>query len=485
MAGLGLTNFGSLTAPIQPLADFDNILGNQSSPTQGAGLIGYDPSNLYPAGSVGAALGSVVYPATFSGADPLGVADSAPGINAALANHTTVYLPPGNYKIGSRLNSPPGRTLFADGQVRLFLAPGVNDHILVFANNSTHMQVYGIEFDGQKATNPGGGLGIACSGTGGGVTYVTIRECYIHDCGADGTRFFGTTVKYINCYGNTFENNGSAGLTSDDTIQFFTFHGNISRFNGTHGIGLIGTGMDGTISANSCSDNGQGTPNADNITFYNAANSRITVSANVSEGGLNNGIHGGGNDITYNGNMINGATQYGLIHRSSGTTPAVSNNVSMTGNVVSACVNTSVITAAICMSYCNASSISGNSSFGNQRDNLQIDTCANVAISGNTLRASNTASGVKFVGAGCANIAMGSNTIIDNTQDGVRVDTGTTLSTSTISANVIRTNSAYAVNVLGTDLKNIYGMNNMPNNTLGAFNGTFSGTTLQVNNITT
>lgn len=62
MTTLGFTNFGSLTAPIQPLSDFDNILGNQSSATQGAGCIGYNPAvpGGYQAGSVGAALFGLV-----------------------------------------------------------------------------------------------------------------------------------------------------------------------------------------------------------------------------------------------------------------------------------------------------------------------------------------------------------------------------------------------------------------------------------------
>jgi len=56
MSTLGLTNFGSLSAPIQPLSDFDNILGEKNSGTKGAGLIGYTPGSGYGAGSVGLAL---------------------------------------------------------------------------------------------------------------------------------------------------------------------------------------------------------------------------------------------------------------------------------------------------------------------------------------------------------------------------------------------------------------------------------------------
>lgn len=75
MSTLGLTNFGSLSAPIQPLSDFDNILGEKNSATQGAGILGYDPTNAYPAGSAGAAL-KTLSPAIPSG----GATGSRPAI---------------------------------------------------------------------------------------------------------------------------------------------------------------------------------------------------------------------------------------------------------------------------------------------------------------------------------------------------------------------------------------------------------------------
>lgn len=59
MTTLGLKNFGSLSAPIQPLSEFDDILGNESSATQGAGLLGYSSANAYAAGSVGFALNTI------------------------------------------------------------------------------------------------------------------------------------------------------------------------------------------------------------------------------------------------------------------------------------------------------------------------------------------------------------------------------------------------------------------------------------------
>lgn len=70
MTTLGLKNFGSLSAPIQPLSEFDDILGNESSATQGAGLLGYTNGISYPAGSVGSALNSSVPSGGSSGIRP-------------------------------------------------------------------------------------------------------------------------------------------------------------------------------------------------------------------------------------------------------------------------------------------------------------------------------------------------------------------------------------------------------------------------------
>lgn len=50
------------------------------------------------------------------GADPTGVADSAPAINAALAAGRSVYMPEGIYHIRSQLNAGPGSRLFGDGR---------------------------------------------------------------------------------------------------------------------------------------------------------------------------------------------------------------------------------------------------------------------------------------------------------------------------------------------------------------------------------
>lgn len=59
MTTLGLTNFGGLSAPIQPLSVFDNTLGEKNVATQGAGLLGYASATAYAAGSAGFALNTI------------------------------------------------------------------------------------------------------------------------------------------------------------------------------------------------------------------------------------------------------------------------------------------------------------------------------------------------------------------------------------------------------------------------------------------
>jgi hypothetical protein len=50
------------------------------------------------------------------GADPTGVADSAPAINAALATGRPTWLPKGRYFVRSALNVGSGGVLFGDGR---------------------------------------------------------------------------------------------------------------------------------------------------------------------------------------------------------------------------------------------------------------------------------------------------------------------------------------------------------------------------------
>lgn len=404
-----------------------------------------------------------------------GVTDDYAAIQAALTANKVVFLPSGTYRTSARLQVPAGRTIYGTGQSAIKLLDGTADHILSFANGASHVNVYDLELDGNKANNPGGGIGIACSSLGAGVSYVNIRGCYIHDCGADGVRFFGSPVNYINVYGCTFEANTTAGLTSDNTIQYFTWHGNISRFNGTHGIGIIGTGLDGTISSNVGIDNGQAIPNADNFTGYFSGNSRLSIVGNTSVGGLNNGIHFGGDNVTYSGNMVSGALFYGIVHQSSGTTPGTSNSVVITGNSVIGCQGA----AGIAISYANSGSVTGNTVLSTIGDGILAIDCANTTISGNTSRA-NSGSGIRTQTI-ATNMSITGNICTDNAIDGIRLGY---LATSVVSGNVCKTNATYGLSQLGTDTVNIYANNIFINNTVLDITGTFDLNSVFSNNTT-
>ena len=93
-------------------------IGGPFLPIAGGNMGG--PLNYYATGAT--ALRSVQDRATDVanvldfGADPTGVADSAPAINAALATGRSVYMPEGIYHIRSQLNAGPGSRLFGDGR---------------------------------------------------------------------------------------------------------------------------------------------------------------------------------------------------------------------------------------------------------------------------------------------------------------------------------------------------------------------------------
>lgn len=98
------TNFANLTSP-QSLAIFDQVLGNTTSPTQGAGAIGFSPALPYGTGTVGLALAGFVSATSF-GADPTGIADCTAAIVAASQLYKFIYFPPGTYKTSATITIP-------------------------------------------------------------------------------------------------------------------------------------------------------------------------------------------------------------------------------------------------------------------------------------------------------------------------------------------------------------------------------------------
>jgi len=396
-------------------------------------------------------------------AGPIAAAISAA---AARGNGAPVFLPAGTYLIGQKLTIPSNISIFSNGGAKVRVADNVNDHAFQINSGASKVKISGFEIDGNKANNAGG-CGIACTGTG--ASYVTVQDMHIHDCDADGVRFVGSTsVNNVIVSGCVAENNGSAGITSDNTIQYFTWVNNIARNNGTHGIGLIGIGLDGTITGNEAHDNGQGTPTADNFTGYNSSNARIVVSSNVSRGGLNNGIHFGGNDISYIGNIATNATQYGIVHSSSGG--AVSNAATITGNVS----RSNSGAAGIWIENCNSGVVSGNICSSNSAGHgILITACSNLSISGNTCR-SNGVDGIRNDTASSSMSIIG-NTCSSNGGDGLQIDN---VSSSTISGNTSISNTGYGINSASGDANNVIESNNFRSNTAGGINGTYAATTI-------
>ena len=397
------------------------------------------------------------------------VADQAAIDAVSAAGGGDVFFNAGTTRTGTRLNLPSNVGLRGTQKSCIKLLAGVNDHVIRIASGASHVGIYDLEIDGTKATNTGG-HGIAS--VTNGVTYATVSNVYVHDCSASGIYFSGTTCRYINVYGCTSESNAAAGITSGDTISDFTFHGNIARNNGTHGIGCD-TGKYGTISSNVSEDNGQGTPPAiaDNFTGYNVLNEEILVIGNISRGGLNNGIHFGGLRISYIGNTVTGATQYGLAHSPDTGTNSV---FVISGNV---CRGNGK--AGIYVLDSTDGTVSGNTSFGNTEDGIRLTNTGRVAVTGNSCRG-NTLDGIITVTAFASGSIVG-NICQENGGDGLDLRD---FSTSTLSGNTSVTNTGYGLNQSGTDGNNIITGNNFRNNTAGSINGTYATTTIFANNKT-
>jgi parallel beta-helix repeat protein len=374
---------------------------------------------------------------------------------AAIATGKPVSVPMGpgwKYKFGSTLSVPSNTTLFSN-RAKIVLASGVNNHVMRIANGADNVEISGFDIDGVKASNTGGS-GIAMGGTGG--TNIRIKNNYVHDCSSHGIYTAGSsTVTGIDVSGNYCYNNYSGGITADDTTAKFAFERNFCWNNGTHGVGLIGIGQDGAIVGNVCWDNGQGTPNADNLTGYNGSNDNLTISGNISRGGLNNGIHFGGSRITYSGNTAYGATMHGILHTSS-SGPA--NDVTMTGNV-----SYGNGLDGIRIVGSNSGSVTGNIAKSNTERGISTSNCTNLTISSNTAH-SNTLDGIANNGAASAYMTYSGNVTRSNGGDGIDL---ADITLATVIGNNCNTNTGYGINTGGTEGSNIISGNFVRTNTAG------------------
>jgi len=380
--------------------------------------------------------------------------DTAAAFASAIATGKPVLVPGGPtwaYLIGSTLSVPSNTQIYSN-RAKLKLAASVNNHVIRIADGADNVEIRGLEIDGNK-TNNTGGIGIAMGGTGG--SNVRVKDCYVHDCSSHGIYFAGSS----SCTGilaadNYCYNNYSAGVTCNDTVIKFAFERNLCWNNGTHGVGIIGIAKHGAIVGNVCWGNGIGTPNADDITGYNASNENITVTGNTCYDSSNNGIHMGGTLITVSGNVVHNALYYGIVvSPSTGT----GDDCVITGNTIY-----SSGLAGIWLKDCNSGVISSNVVRSSAGSGMLIDNCQNIAINANNIRAS-ASHGITAPTASLY-LSITGNTIHANGADGIDLDS---ITRSTITGNLIQGNTGYGIGTGGTEANNLINGNIVRGNTAG------------------
>ncbi|CUI02618.1 cell surface protein [Janthinobacterium sp. CG23_2] len=304
----------------------------------------------------------------------LGTLSVVDAFERALATGMPVYVPSASrkYLFDRQLLVPSNSIIYGD-QAQIVLGASVNQHVIRVATNADNVEIRGLRIDGSKATNTGS-MGVAVDGG----SSIRVLNNSIKNCSAAGIYFAGTALSGVSAMGNFVTGCFAGGITANDTLTNFAFNGNHTWLNGSHGVGIIGVAKHGTITGNACWDNGQGTPNADNITGYNVGNTAVTVSGNTCKGGLNNGIHMGGQQMVIANNVVYDATQYGIVmapNTGVGDDCIVANNVVYSAGV-----------SGIWIENCNSGSVTGNVSRGNASHGFAIDGCANVAFGDNTAR---------------------------------------------------------------------------------------------------
>ncbi|UOD28784.1 right-handed parallel beta-helix repeat-containing protein [Massilia violaceinigra] len=380
----------------------------------------------------------------------LGTMSVVDAFENALLTGMPVYVPSAGrkYLFDRQLIVPSNSIIYGD-QAQIILGNGVNQHVFRVATNATNVEIRGLRIDGNKANNTGC-QGIAVDGG----SSIRVLNNSIKNCSAAGIYFAGVALSGVSAMGNFVTGCVAGGITANDTLTNFAFNNNSCSLNGTHGVGIIGTAKHGTITGNVCWDNGQGTPTADNITGYNVANTSITVSGNACKGGLNNGIHMGGQQLIIANNVVYDATQYGIVMRPN---TGVGDDCVMSGNVVY-----SAGVSGFWIENCNSGSVSGNVSRDNVGHGFAIDACANVAFGSNTARG-NGGDGFRN-GTASAWLTFSGNTAWANTGDGIELGNVTD---STISGNTFRANTGWGINPTGTEARNVIVGNTVRGNTAG------------------
>jgi parallel beta-helix repeat protein len=334
------------------------------------------------------------------------------------AGSGVVYFPPGKYLLSAKLTVPSYVTLYGYGAL-LYLANGVDDHVISVNAGATKVTIVGLEINGNKTNNTGGHGIVTNNGS-----LIRIEDCYIHDCDQDGVRFGGTTTTDVIVTGCYVSANGTAGITCDSTTERFSFTNNVAADNGTHNIGCIGIGKHGTIADNVC----KGAGLADNITAYNVGCDHLSVTGNVCVGGANNGIHLGGSNLLIADNLVDAPTQHGIVIVASGGGTSV--NAIVSDNVVD-----SAGAAGIDVEVANGVTVSGNQVFAAGAHGIWAITVTQGTIEGNTIR-NCTNVGVNAVT--CSRLSVTGNTIEGNST-GISINT--TSSDCVVDANVCESNA--------------------------------------------
>lgn len=306
------------------------------------------------------------------------------------------------------------------GVTRLFVFAGSNATFFS-VKDSTAISWEGFSLNGEKTSNPDG-YGI----TSNGCSQLLMHDVDVRGFGDDGVRFTNTSnVKVTSC---TFLANGGHGLTGDGLTDF-CFTDNVAEQNGLDGIGGIGILTRGTISLNVCSANGFTSPNADNITAYNAGNRRVSFVGNVLDGGGNHGMHVGGSRLTIRGNIVRGPAQYGIyIGNNDGS---VSRGNTVGGNDVEAATQSGYWFEKV-----EDSTISNNGASGCGAHGFFFNACARLSAKGLT-SSGNAGTGARLVGCTAVDLDIESH---NNGTQGVHCSTTTRSSLKVIATG--NTNSA-------------------------------------------
>ena len=401
------------------------------------------------------------------GATGDGVTDDGAAIQAALDKAAeigggTVVLPDGVY-VAEGLTVPSNVTLASVGGTLKLKASSLT-YLLETETSGENSVIRDITLDGNAANVSASNPLVVLRGNG-----AKALDINLYDANYDGivvaTGSTRVSISRVRIYEkNETVSTGRHGVQVNGGTYVTVSGCHIRK---TTASPIDAGGTDILITGNVCENTGQ------DLSAYDAANVRITVSDNIIDTSANNGIHVGGTDVVVSGNTVKGVAAQGiLVQCSPNSDPEFDVGAVVSGNIV---FDTDGVSSGAGISVYRYSqfSVTGNVVRAANTHAIHVIECDEGAVSGNTVTTA-ASEGIFLIGS--REVSVTGNVATDCGRDGIRVaqfvrpDLATTESSNiAILGNTLTSNAGYGIRSVNSTTRLTLVGNHYLSNTTGTY----------------